>query len=95
MRGEGTDENDLGADADPIVHVPADIRSNERAADRGWRPRPFERTDISDAGSPPDNDYPGREETTGAEDPSDPARSLPEEHFDGFGEAAEQRTMSP
>lgn len=95
MLGEGTDNEDLGASEDPIVHVPADLRPNERAADRGGRPRPFERDDISDAGSPPDNDYPGREETTGAEDPSDPARSLPEEHFDSPGEAADQRPVSP
>jgi hypothetical protein len=94
MIGEGADSNP-GAHEDPIVHVPVDLRPNERETDRGGRPRPFERDDISDAGSPPDNDYPGREEATAAEDPSDPARSLPEEHFDSLGEADHQRPVSP
>jgi hypothetical protein len=97
MLGEVTnnDNDDPGTHEDPIVHVPADLRRNERASDQGGRLRPFERHDISDAGSPPDNDYPGRDEASAAEDPSNPARSLPEEHFDSHGEADHQRPISP
>jgi hypothetical protein len=85
MLGEVADNNDPGTHEDPVVHVPADLRPNERVRDRGGRLRPFERHDISDAGSPPDNDHPGKGEATAAEDPSDPARSLSEEHFDSLG----------
>ena len=85
-----TTDNAGPAKDDPIVQVPADMRAHERDVDRSGLPRPFERDDITDAGSPPDNDYPGRDETTGAEDPSDPARSLTQEHSDNVGEAADR-----
>ena len=84
-----TTEDTSPAEDDPIVQVPADIQARKRD-DRGGLPRPFERDGITDAGSPPDNDYPGRDETTGAEDPSDPARSLTQEHSDNVGGATDQ-----
>ena len=87
---EGQATEDPGpAEDDPIVQVPADIQALKRDDRRGL-PRPFERDGITDAGSPPDNDYPGRDETTGAEDPSDPARSLTQEHSDDVGETADR-----
>jgi hypothetical protein len=91
MVGEAASGNSDPGDKDgPIVQVPADMQAPKRDADRDGLPRPFEREGITDAGSPPDNDYPGRDETTGGGDPSDPVRSLPQEHADGLGEAADR-----
>jgi hypothetical protein len=89
MIDEATDKSDTSAQEGPIVHVPTELLVTERDTDRSGHPCPFEYDHI-DAGSPPDNDYPGRDETTGGGDPSDPVRSLPQEHADGLGEAADR-----
>ncbi len=91
MVGEAASGNSDPGDKDgPIVQVPADMQAPKRDVDRDGLPRPFEREGITDAGSPPDNDYPGRDETTEAEDPSDPAHSLPREDSGSVGEPADQ-----
>jgi hypothetical protein len=90
MIDEAADKSDVSAQEDPIVHVPTELLVTERDTDRSGHPRPFECDHIIDAGSPQDNDYPGRDETTGGGDPSDPVRSLPQEHADGLGKAADR-----